>query len=97
MLYECGCNASCTEIDLATSTLAEGVETKVRSGSLRGTRVFVKKHASARGEVFTVQRSNPKSSGEVCRSPAAWPLLGYGCSATDLGPPRACASCEDGP
>jgi hypothetical protein len=93
MLYECGCNAGCLEIDHPAGELRVGMRVGVLSGALEGTKVFVEKKTTAVGDrVFTVQRRDPDSPIEICRQPG--PLVGYLCGSDDLGPARACRSCN---
>jgi hypothetical protein len=94
MLYECGCNAGCTEIDRAPDTLRVGREARVVSGPLKGTAVFVAKNRTSDGDsVFTVQRADPSAPIMVCGDPRS-PLVGYPCSSKDSGGARACKTCE---
>jgi hypothetical protein len=95
MLYECGCNAGCVQIDHPSDALRAGMRVGVLSGSLEGTTVFVAKSTTAEGEpVFTVQRRDPNASIELCSRPG--PAIGYICAGDALGPARACRSCNAG-
>jgi hypothetical protein len=95
MLYECGCNASCVQIDHGAAGLSDGERVEIRTGDMKGTRVFVKKtHTPSRGDVFTVQRADP-SAPYVCRSLVPSPLLGYLCATSNMGDPRACDTCPE--
>jgi len=94
MLYECGCNAGCTEVDRPLASLRAGMQVGVLSGPLKGTTVFVVKSRADDGEaVFTVQRNDPSAPIVVCGSPSS-PLVGYLCATDKLGAARACASCN---
>ncbi len=94
MLYECGCNAGCTEIDRPLASLAEGLQVGVLSGPLKGTTVFVARNRSDDGEiVYTIQRADPKSPIVVCGAPNA-PLIGYLCATDKMGAARACGGCD---
>ena len=80
-------------IDLAGRALAEGRVVTVTSGSLKGEKVFVAKTPTGTGgEVFTIQRADPKAPIILCGTNRS-STLGYLC-AGGSGPPRACESCE---
>jgi hypothetical protein len=94
MLYECGCNAGCTEIDHPLASLTARMQVGVVSGPLKGTTVFVAKNHTDDGEtVFTIQRADPKSPILVCGSPST-PLIGYLCATDKMGAARACGACD---
>ncbi len=94
MLYECGCNASCTQIDEPLDNLKPGMKVGVLSGPLVGSSVFVAQNRTAGGDsVFTVQREDPKAQIHVCEN-VRTPLVGYLCSVKDSGEARACTTCE---
>jgi hypothetical protein len=93
MLYECGCNAGCIQVDSPPGALRVGMRVGVVSGLLKGTTVFVVKNTTAKGEsVFTVQRRDPSSPYELCSRPG--PAIGYLCAIDSLGRARACRSCD---
>lgn len=94
MLYECGCNAGCTEIDRPLEGLDPGARVGVVSGPLKGTSVFVAKSRTTAGDsVLTVQRADPASPIMVCAMRARTPVVGYLCSAEGNGAARACDAC----
>lgn len=94
MLYECGCNAGCTQIDQQVDDLKPGMKVGVRSGPLAGSSVFVAQNHTADGaSVFTVQRADPKAPIQVCANERS-PLVGYGCEVKNSGAARACTTCE---
>jgi hypothetical protein len=93
MLYECGCNAGCVQIDRPLDALRAGMRVGVLSGALDGTTVFVAQSTTAEGEpVFTVQRRDPNASIQLCSRPG--PAIGYICAVDSFGPARACRSCN---
>ncbi len=94
MLYECGCNAGCTEVDRSIDALSPGMQVGVLSGRLKGTTVFVAKNKTDTGDaVFTVQRADPSAPFMVCGTPRS-STIGYLCGSKDLAPPRTCGKCE---
>lgn len=93
MLYECGCNAGCLQIDRPSDALRVGMRVGVLSGPLDGMTVFVAKNTTAEGEpVFTVQRRDPNASIELCSRPG--PAIGYLCAIDSSGAARACRACD---
>ena len=93
MLYECGCNAGCTEVDRSADALSPGMQVRAVSGPGKGTNVFVAKNSSDTGEpVLTVQRADPKGP-MLCGSPRS-AVIGYLCAGNNSGPARACTTCE---
>jgi len=95
MLYECGCNSACTEVDRPADDLRPGMRVNVVLGPLKGTPVFVAESRTKDGEpIFTVQRADPKDPIVLCSARARGPLVGYLCGASDLSAARACTTCE---
>jgi hypothetical protein len=96
MLYECGCNASCTKVDRPMDALSPGMQVRVTSeGPLKGTTVFVAKNETASGEhVLTVQRADPNAGIHICAMNARSSTFGYLCATSNSGPARACSTCD---
>jgi hypothetical protein len=93
MLYECGCNTGCVQIDHPLRALHVGMRVGVLAGPWKGTTVFVAKNTTAKGEsVFTVQRRDPNTPVELCGRPG--PAIGYICSVESSGSARPCGSCK---
>jgi hypothetical protein len=94
MLYECGCNSACVKVDRPMSKLSPNTQVTIATGPWKGTSVYVAKQTSDTGEaVLTVQRTDPQAPIQICALPRS-SLVGYLCGTSNLGPARACTTCE---
>jgi hypothetical protein len=95
MLYECDCNAGCTQVDEPLDDLRAGMRVGVLSGPLKGTMVFVAQSKTADGTpVLTVQRADPTAPLQICSTRASLAPMGYLCGTDKFGAARVCRSCD---
>jgi hypothetical protein len=96
MLYECGCNSKCFEIDLPEGALRDGDTVAIASGDWKGKQVFAAANRPGlEAEFFTIQRNDPRAPVQICEGAQATPLMGYLCSSNGHGPAQRCQSCQE--
>lgn len=94
MLYECGCNSGCIQVEAPRRGLREGDLVLAKTGGLKGKEVWVARSKTADGaSILTVQQRDPKGGVEVCRRLGAGNELGYLCATDGFGAARRCSSC----